>query len=37
MSRIAVSVSSVSASGSTRRNVPAAVSMVDTPSVVTSR
>ena len=37
MSRIASRVSAVSASGSTRTNVPAGVSNVETPSVVTSR
>jgi hypothetical protein len=37
MSCIAVAVRRVRASGSTRRNVPAGVSNVETPSVVTSR
>ncbi len=36
MSRIAVCVSNVMASGATCRNVPAGVSIVDTPSVVSS-
>ena len=37
MSRIASAVRRVIAAGSTRRNVPAGVSNVDTPSVVTRR
>ena len=37
MSRIASDVRRVSASGSTRRNSPAGLSNVETPSAVTSR